>query len=653
MSQPPPPSRDTATSYLGQIALALGAVHEGAVVPATVLVWPDGLDRSILRSLPISARTHNSLGRAGSLEGDTPLRAADLLDLPGFGRASLTDLLLGLEAFLLGSSSHPLISTEGASDTRSDSAGEPAPAESGVAARNRATEALRPLLATAAQLIGTRTLSDAVHPELLRLAERMGLAPALRSIRVHEVVEPAHCLPVLLASRLHRVVESASERRRIVIRARLIQAPPATLEGVGHQIGVTRERVRQLQVKLEGQIEAALGEDLGVVAATLKERLDPIVPAAELERRIEGLVPNRSPMVQRLFQRALIRAMGFSPKDEFYIDDEAATVLREIRANARAHADDAGIVDVETLIEALPNEGWRRFWPWLRERAGLHEIHGRVALRDSAKARVKAALLEIGRPATRREIAIECGFENSKRVGAVLSFLPSVVRADKERWGLREWIDDEYTGIVGEIAQRIEEEGGATTTARLLIELPKKFGVSPASVRAFMGTPRFEIRDGSIRLANPSAVRLRHLDEVIHGRDEREAPYWTFLVEGRYFKGFSVPGVPPEFAKALGCGPDSGLEVRIDNLPDCRPLSLRWSLASNTGASLGYLSEPLRQLDLRSGDRARVTITGTRSVDLSAHDASTTARRTDEEDTSEASSLREGSSLRWPFPGFR
>ena len=63
--------------------------------------------------------------------------------------------------------------------------------------------------------------------------------------------------------------------------------------------------------------------------------------------------------------------------------------------------------------------------------------------------------------------------------------------------------------------------------------------------------------------------------------------------------------------------------------------------------------EPLRQLDLRSGDRARVTITGTRSVDLSAHDASTTARRTDEEDTSEASSLREGSSLRWPFPGFR
>ena len=183
------------------------------------------------------------------------------------------------------------------------------------------------------------------------------------------------------------------------------------------------------------------------------------------------------------------------------------------------------------------------------EKSGLHDFHGILALRDTTKARVKAALMSIGRSATRDEIASVCGFEDSQTVGATLSNIPSVARADKERWGLREWIDDEYDGIIGEILQRIEEDGGTTTTERLLTELPSKFNVSPASVRAYMQTPRFEIRDGSVSLASTSRIQLRDLDDVIHGRDDSGAPYWTFVVESRYFEGYSVVGVPPEFAE--------------------------------------------------------------------------------------------------------
>ena len=47
------------------------------------------------------------------------------------------------------------------------------------------------------------------------------------------------------------------------------------------------------------------------------------------------------------------------------------------------------------------------------------------------------------------------------------------MRADKNRWGLAEWIDDEYEGIAAEIVQRIEEDGGATRLERLIDELPK------------------------------------------------------------------------------------------------------------------------------------------------------------------------------------
>ena len=229
--------------------------------------------------------------------------------------------------------------------------------------------------------------------------------------------------------------------------------------------------------------------------------------------------------------------------------------------------------------------------------------------------------MSIGRSATREEIAHLCGFEDSRKVGSTLSNTASVVRADKDRWGLREWVDDEYHGIVAEIVQRIEEDGGATATRRLLTELPSKFNVSPTSVRVYMQTPKFQIRDGSIRLASVSAIRIRDLDDVIHGRDGNGAPFWTFVVESRHLEGYSVGGVPPAFAKALGCSPDSGSGVRIENLADFRQgLSLHWRLSSPRGASLGRLSEPLRRLGLRPGDRARVTIKGPFLVRLSAQD---------------------------------
>lgn len=621
-------------------------------MPSTAVVWPDGLDRSVLQSLPISVRTRNCFFRENLMEGDTPLTAADLLHLPNFGRTSLTDLLLNVEKFLLDCvqngntpSSHPPRSADGSEETGSDSANPPTETETEPSPWNHAGESLLPLLATSADLLETLTLADALHPELLRLASRMGLAPTLNAIGIHEIVEQAHGLPMLVATRLCRVLEGASDRQHTIIQSRMIQTPPATLNEVGHRLDITRERVRQIQARLERKIDGALGEELRVIAATLKDRLDPIVPELDLERRIEGVVPNESPIVYGLFRKTLISAMGFTLDDGIYIDDRATNVLREVRTTAQSLADDVGLVAVPQLMEILPDEGWQRFWPWLHRRCGLHDFHGVLALRDTAKARAKAALISIGRSATREEIASLCGLENSRAVGATLSNIPSVVRADKDRWGLREWIDDEYDGIVGEIIQRIEEDGGATTTERLLTELPSKFNVSPTSVRAYMQTPRFEVRDGSISLASPTAVQLRHLDDVIHGRDDNGSPYWTFVVEGRYLEGHSVVGVPPEFAKAIGCSPDSGLGVRIENLADCRELSLRWRLASTAGASLGYLSEPLRQLGLQPGERVRVTIKGTRSVDLSAHDASSQTHQSGEADATLERILRRRRSL--------
>ena len=653
MAGPRRPTAAEAKAHLAHLERALQAVRKDALPRVDAIAWPSGLDRALLSELPLATRTWNSLSQANLTSGQSELTVLALMRISNFGRTSLTDLLLTVERYLTDrrlapigptdDSSGPAASSGSSSSVDAHHGGDGvvsldsnATTDSLIALAatihhlrppserwSIATESLKSLLSTSADIIGTPTLADALRPELIRLASRMGLDSALRSVGLHEALLGVPSLPALITRRLRETLSTLDASQQTVVRTRLAQVPPATLERVGLQLGVTRERVRQIQVRLQPKIEAAFGQELQVIASTLQERLDPLTPAHELERHIDRITPDASETVATLFRNALIRAMGLTLNSGLYTTDRAEKVIRNVRRQARDLADDVGLLQEKDLVGCLPDNTWQRFWPWLRRRTGLHSFYGSLALRDSAKARAKAALISLGRPATRAEIGAVCCQEYD-RVGANLANIPSVVKADRDRWGLRHWIDDEYDGIVGEIVQRIEEDGGVTTTERLLTEIPAKFHVSPQSVRAYMASARFEIRNGSIRLANPASIRLRDLDDVIDGRDPDGAPYWTFVVHARHFQGYSVVGVPPEFAKALGCEPDSGVDVEIRNLPGCRALSLNWRLGSLTGASFGYLAKPLRLLGLQPGENARLTITADRAVALSLHHATTT-----------------------------
>ena len=574
----------------------------------TAWLWPEGLDRSVLTSrIRLAIRTRNALGLAGLLEGDGALTVHNVMRLENFGRKSLSDLLVGLETFL----NECVRSGVGNSAEHDNMQLEEEP----TSAWCRVGELLTPIIAAGAELYGTASLASALHPDLLRLATRLGVASDLSAVPLRDLVDGAGGPASVASTRLTTVLESLSDVEKAIVEHRILRTPAKTLEEIGSDVGVTRERIRQLQEKLEGKLRVALEREMDVLGGVLKEQCGHLISERSLENRIQNLLPSSASMAKRLFRHALIGAMGYVLRDGVYYDDKVAEVVEQLVAIAQRIADDVGLVEEEQLIAALPSPDWHNFWPWLRDRCRLHDLFGRCGLRASTKARTKAALLCIGRPATRVEIGQLCGLSEA-RVGATLSNVSSVVRADKERWGLKDWIDDEYDGIVGEILQRIEEDGGATTTERLLTELPSKFGVSPNSVRTFMHAPKFEIRDGWISVANTSSLQLRLLDDVIEGRDGEGDPYWTFVVDGRFLDGYSLTGVPPEFAKALGCEPDEGRSVRVANLVGFRDLSLSWRLSSTTGASLGYLARPLQRLGLHPGQRARVTIKGPGQVEL-------------------------------------
>lgn len=611
------PSRAASQRHLLDLHEALAAVRREEMPPMHSVAWPQGLDRSVLTHMELSVRTRNVFRATGLTFGDNALTVRYLLGFSNFGRKSLTDFLLGLEFFLRECIRIDTGNSAQVGNSRTE------PEEADFHPRppkppldwERAGELLGPLVAASVELYGSKSLSSVLHPDVLQLASRLGLSSSLEAFDLSPLVEASGGPVFVLSCRLEAVLKPRSLAEEAILHHRILNAPAKTLQEVASMVGVTRERIRQIQQGFERRIREALGKELRALAFVLKEEFGHWAPTAEVERRVGDLLSAEPDLIRKVLRQALLDEMEFRLMDDVYFDTETSNVVQKLKSLVRELADDAGLVREEQLLAKLPDEGWHSLWPWIRSQLGLHEFYGMLSLRNSTKARAKAALISIGHPATREEVARVCGLDET-RIGAQLSLLPSVVRASKERWGLTEWVDDEYDGIVGEILQRIKEDGGATTTERLLSELPSKFNVSPNSVRAYMQSPKFAIRDGWISLAKTSALQLRHLDDVVHGHSSDGHPYWSFVVDARFLDGYSVTGVPPEFAKALGCEPDGKLCVRVANLVGCRDLSLSWRLSSITGASFGYLARPLTRLGLQPGQRARVTIKGPGLVDL-------------------------------------
>lgn len=592
-------SRSTPLDKADRSAL-IGLVRDYWPPPSHV-VCPAGFDHAILARYPLRTRTRNSLGRGGLLAGENAITVGQLLSIRNFGITSLLDLMCVVEAGLV-----PVPSTSPA--TGPEVFNPQALAWGGVVGL------MEPLLAAASEFLGATTLGAALGSDLNDLATTIGLAPAFNAVPIRDLIGGRRITDELL-SRIAALQENMSAAERLILEQRVLASSRVTLEELGQQLGVTRERVRQIQHRLTVTIDTTIGSQLRVITALVRQQLGPVIDADHLDDRIAELFADRDDQQAELAGRLLSAQLDYSCKNGICLSAEAIEVVANLREAARSLADEVGLFDETDLRGKLPGEQWNQHWHALFRRCEFHRVGGRPALSDTKKARVKAALVSIGQPATREEIARLCGLDPN-RIGSQLSVIPGVIRADKSRWGMAEWIDDEYEGIPTEIIQRINEDGGATLLERLVDELPTLFGVTESSVRAYVGTAQFVLQDGYVSLADESSITLRDLNDVIDGRDASGAPYWAFVVEDRYFDGYSLVGFPPELAHELGCEPNGSLLARIAQPTGCGELSVIWRLSAISGASLGYLSEPLRRLTVSGGERVRLVIKSPGVVEL-------------------------------------
>jgi hypothetical protein len=157
---------------------------------------------------------------------------------------------------------------------------------------------------------------------------------------------------------------------------------------------------------------------------------------------------------------------------EWLYHESLAPRIRQAIETARVSADQYGLLrqhGLESFDDLFLSAADQA--RYLSESMGVVSMSGFWSLRDSMRSRVAAALMRIGRPATKLEIGEAAGLADEARIGSYLSALPGVVRADKDRWALEDWVDDVYGGIVEEINQRIDANHGSVPVASLLFEI--------------------------------------------------------------------------------------------------------------------------------------------------------------------------------------
>lgn len=248
-------------------------------------------------------------------------------------------------------------------------------------------------------------------------------------------------------------------------------------------------------------------------------------------------------------------------------------------------------IPIEEAHDRLESAGIRREFAthWLHDARYLRVLDGHVALWKGSVADKAVSVLHVaGSPMTPEEIGDRIGEGHSKRtVRNTLFSDERFMRTSKAEVGLADWGLEEYEGIVAEIDQYLERQGGQALVDHVVDAVSNQFGVSANSVQMYASTPRFVIEDGTLRR------RTKDDPFTIEGRVEETAgvylddsPAGALLrirVDRDVLRG-SGRAIPATLVGFLGMHLG---EVRTFVASDDEEVVISWPDSSTTGPNLG------------------------------------------------------------------
>ena len=420
-----------------------------------------------------------------------------------------------------------------------------------------------------------------------------------------------------LAGAVWRILATLSDRERSVLRQRTLNLDGPTLDTLGAEFGVTRERVRQIQGKTERKVRNRLGSALQDdqqrvvrrLLADLGATLGTAFPMSSLPDlpvfTLIGADSAYSDNDRDFIWRVVLWFEGLKLTGEGWCVRGTATperLLKRLREQveeagelsyARALAMLSGMGVVQRAAEELlggETPGLKRFGdvflPWT------------PSLTDKAE----ALLRWLDRPATDKELFALIDEDRSARgFRNRLTDDNRFVRTGRSTFALRDWGVEPYRGISDEIAARIERAGGRARVEAIVAELTERFGVAASSVQAYANAPRFVIESEWVRLRTTEPITVSLPDPLSCRGAYRPA-------EGRFRYVIDVTRdtlrgsgriMPGAIADRLGVRPGQERAFASETGDSAR---IVWRVESPSGPNMGSVMALAREVGVAIGD---------------------------------------------------
>jgi len=403
------------------------------------------------------------------------------------------------------------------------------------------------------------------------------------------------------------------ERELEIFQARVLTGqhrPTRTLEELGESLGVTRERVRQLEARALDRLDGHLSNDR---YRSLSRAAEEIRTKIGVANPIGAVDPVLADDPESIMDELLLWMAGpYHRSGGWVLHTRFATIANFIEDVFDEVAVD-NVTTWEVLLDAATREGlpMRHFDAALSESTNVVDFEDHlVRWPNSTARRALTALIVRGVPMTTDEL-----FEVEPRVTNIQSFRNALyasedlVRVGLHRWGLREWGEDEYPGVVPAMVAVIEERG-PQDVHRLGDELEERYGVSKASVTMNASQhPVFLLEDGVVTVRPEDHPYVPEADLVDTRSCFVVGGAWTYRmpVDSDVLRG-SGRAIPEAFAVHLGLEPMKSGELA----GPVRGISVAW----RQYPAIGSIRVDVEALGLVEGDAVFIRRATASSLDF-------------------------------------
>lgn len=431
-------------------------------------------------------------------------------------------------------------------------------------------------------LIGVLPLENHAPESMQNVAQRIA------SITPADLAGPAPFNDPL--QDLTEILSSLSEPQLFVTRERFAAVEPRSLADIGAELGVSRERIRQLEDAARTKLTTALHKSqvLEGMLASIRVEIQLVCPLDRLISRhpelgltVRELGVPLWLVLDRLDDYFEVSDGWAAAPSVTHALDETRTLLSEIE-------DEDGVADARTFAERVKltdHEVVR--WLTLFNYQVLEE---KILVRTSNVTDHAVGILSVvGRPMEVDEIAATMvPARNVRTIVNALGSDPRLTRSDRSAWSLSRWDLPAYTSIRKQIGQAVDAAGGDIPLADLVTTLTSSFDVSAASVQTYASSGEFSVEQGQVRRRR-TALTPGKIPEKTR-RVFKHADRWSYRLsvtrDHLRGSGFSLPtGV----ASLAGCKPGETVELSSR----LGPQAFRWT---RNQPSCGTIRRFLEQL---------------------------------------------------------